>query len=374
MGYRQHKPANGSWQSGFSILELLLALALGLVVISGIVQLFVGNSRTYELVNAQSRLQENARFAFEFISGAARSAGYYGCAPEPQYVIKGLAGSWNTIPEYDLTRPVGGFEALGSGSYAPDNLLTLPRSESGTDTNVHLAGNGIDSTVLDRRSDIVIFRSLRQPVGRLAQTLQPDGDPVVYTPGGQPSYAVDDVVLVSDCEQAALIRVTGVVRGPDRVTLEHATTDGGSNFNNAQSVTTLGGDLLPATLSVLGKSYGGAATISHLDSTFFFIAPSTAANQSETQVNALWRKRGAQAPVELVQGVENMQVLYGVDTTPDGLANVNRYETIDAVDDPNEIVAVWVRLDISSPDEVAEIGGRLRRTFTKTIGIRNAGV
>ena len=40
-------------QAGFSILELLISLLLGLVVIAGIVQLFVGNSRTYEIVTAQ---------------------------------------------------------------------------------------------------------------------------------------------------------------------------------------------------------------------------------------------------------------------------------------------------------------------------------
>ena len=69
-------------QNGFSVLELLVALGLGLLVVAGIVQLFVGNSRTYEIVNAQARLQENARFAFEFISRPARMAGYSGCAPE----------------------------------------------------------------------------------------------------------------------------------------------------------------------------------------------------------------------------------------------------------------------------------------------------
>ena len=61
---------------GFSLIELMLALALGLVVVTGIVQLFIGNSQTYTVLNGQSRLQENARFGFEFITQAARSAGY----------------------------------------------------------------------------------------------------------------------------------------------------------------------------------------------------------------------------------------------------------------------------------------------------------
>ena len=360
--------------TGFSLLELMLALLLGVVVVAGIVRLFVGNSRTYDVVNAQSRLQENARYAFEFITEAARNAGYYGCAPERDFIIKGLVGAWNNIPEYNLSEPVGGYEALGGGNFAPSNLLTLPRSEGGVDTNVHQPGQGIDTTVLDPQSDLVVFRSARQPLAHLAAVLQPDGDPVVYTPGGQPAFAVDDVVVVADCEQAAMFRVTAATASGDQTVLAHATTEGGSNFNNADTVLTLGGEILPATLSVLGRSYGVSATVGLLQSTYFFIAPSTAANLVGETINALWRKQGAAAPVELVQGVDGMQIHYGIDTLVDGRANVSRYVTIDGVTDPQRIVAVRVRLDITSPDDLAEVGDRLRRSFTKTIAIRNTGV
>ena len=361
-------------QSGFSILELMIALMLGLIVVAGIVQLFVGNSRTYELVNAQSRLQENARYSFEFITEAARNAGYFGCAPEDDFVIKGLSGNWNSIPEYNLSEPVSGFDSNGDGTYGPTNLLTLPRSEGGVNLNVHFAGNGVDSTVLDTASDILILRSVRQPVARLNATLQPNGDPVLFTPGGVPAFATNDVVVLSDCEQAAMFKVTNVTTAGNTTTLAHATSGGGNNFDNATVVTTLSGENHPATLSALGRSYGVSASVGLMETTIFFIAPSTQPNEAGVNINALWRKQGAAAPVELVQGVENMQVFYGVDTTADGIPNVNRYQTISAVADVNSIVAVRLRLDVSSPDVLAEIGDRLRRTFTKTISIRNSGV
>ena len=69
-------------QSGFSIFELMIALMLGLVVVSGIVQLFSGNSRTYDLVNAQSRVQENARFAVQFLARDLRMADWAECVTE----------------------------------------------------------------------------------------------------------------------------------------------------------------------------------------------------------------------------------------------------------------------------------------------------
>ena len=60
--------------AGFSLIELLLALALGLVAVTGVVQLFVSNSRTYDVSTGQARLQENARFALDFVARAARSS------------------------------------------------------------------------------------------------------------------------------------------------------------------------------------------------------------------------------------------------------------------------------------------------------------
>ncbi|MEM7097112.1 MAG: PilW family protein [Pseudomonadota bacterium] len=359
-------------QSGFSILELMIALMLGLVIIAGIVQLFTGNSRTYELVSSQSRVQENARFAFEFISASARRSGYYGCAPETNNLAKHLVGNWNVIPEYDITAAVNGFEAQGDGTYLPNDLLTLPRTEGATNLNVHIAGNGIDGTVLDPNSDVLLFRSVGEPFTRLATTLQPDADPVVYTPGGEPQFNVNDVVIISDCEQAAMIRVTGVVAGANQTTLSYA--QGVGNFDNGANITTMDGDVIAATLSTLGRSYGQATTVGAAQTTVFFIAPSADLNNRDQEVMALWRKVGPDAPVELIQGVQNMQVHYGVDLSNDDIRNVNRYQTIDQVADVDTIVAVRVRLDVFSPDVLAETGTQLTRSFSKTIMVRNAGV
>jgi type IV pilus assembly protein PilW len=363
-------------QSGFSVLELLIALTLGLVVVAGIIQLFTGNSRTYEIVNAQARLQENARYSFQFITRAARTAGYRGCAPEPLNVAKGLIGGWDDIPEYNLRDAIDGFEANGDGTYGPTDLVGLPRSTGGVNSRVHIAGNGVDRNVLDPASDIMIFRSLERPLARLAQTLQPTGDPIVQTPNGVPSFAVNDVVVVADCEQAAMFKVTTAVAGADETTLEHTTVAAGNAFDNGENIVTEAGDIVPATLSLLGRSYGAEAVVARIETTIFFVAPSTQLNNANDSVNSLWQKSGNNAPIELVQGVDNLQVLYGIDSTPlDGVANVNRYQTIDNVADLNAVVAVRVALDVNSVDALAELGGNpLRRSFSKTISLRNTGV
>ena len=371
---RHNYQRRGGAQAGFSILELLISLMLGLVIIAGIVQLFSGNSRTYQIVNAQARLQESARYSFEFITSAAQTAGFYGCAPEAEYIANGLNGAWAVIPEYNLTEPVNGFESNGDGTYAPNDLLTLPRSEGGANLNVHINGNGIDRTLLEPGSDLLIFRTVEQPYARLDQTLQPTADPVVFTPGGEPDFNVNDVVLVADCEQAGMFTVTGVVDGADTQTLARAENPGGGPFANSDQVITLDGDVLAATLSILSRSYGEAATLGRVQSTIFFISPSVDANEAGVNINALWRKQGNEEPVELVQGVENMQIFYGVDLSNDDVVNVNQYQTIDNVVDLASIVTVRIRLDISSPDQIAGQNDRLRRTYSKTINMRNSGV
>ena len=171
-----------------------------------------------------------------------------------------------------------------------------------------------------------------------------------------------------------MFRVTGVAIAGDVTTLAHDI--GGGTFGNGADITTFSGDELPRTNSILGISYGAAATVGIFETTIFFIAPSSQVNNRNENINSLWQKAGSAEPVELVQGVENMQVLYGVDNTPnDELVNVNQYREIQDVVDVNSIVVVRVSLSISSVDELVEAGNeRLRRTYTNTVSVRNAGV
>ena len=83
--------------AGFSLIELMLALALGVVVTSGIVQLFVGNNQTYTLLTGQSRMQESARYALDFIARSARMSGYFGCDPENDKIYNSLNGVWSGL-------------------------------------------------------------------------------------------------------------------------------------------------------------------------------------------------------------------------------------------------------------------------------------
>jgi type IV pilus assembly protein PilW len=67
-------------------------------------------------------------------------------------------------------------------------------------------------------------------------------------------------------------------------------------------------------------------------------------------VPALFRRTDTAAPVELVTGVETMQIRYGVDTDGDGFANL--YRDADTVTDWSAVVMVKVALLVRSVDPV----------------------
>jgi len=205
----------------------------------------------------------------------------------------------------------------------------------------------------------------------LTQVLQPTGDPVVSAPGGNPGFGVDDIVMLANCEQAAVFRVTGMNVAGDEATLLHATSAAGNLYENADQITSPTG-LIPFTLSFLGRSYGEDANVGALETTYFYIAPSLGQDNQGNTPLALWQKAGSAGPVELVQGVEDLEVLFGIDTTlNDGIANANQYVDFDDVPDPNQVVSLRVSVAVNSVDTV-DNGNRLARTFTKTLLLRNA--
>ena len=65
---------------GFTLVELMIALLLGVIVIGGIITIFVSNQQTYRTTVAMDNAQEAFRFAQHTITRVARSAG---CPPNP---------------------------------------------------------------------------------------------------------------------------------------------------------------------------------------------------------------------------------------------------------------------------------------------------
>lgn len=340
--YRFHR------QAGVGLVEIMVAVTLSLILTAGLVQVYTGNKQTYRIQESLSRLQENGRFALDFITRDLRSAGFLGCAGTSTKTTNTLnnASSFN----WDFDQIIEGFEAASSSGWDRDPVATA----------------GIVSPYLPARDVLTIRRSLGNPVQVGAQgAMNPAGSaPItVARPHGlQPA----DVVMVTDCTDAAIFNITGITPNGANDDIVHAA--GGGSPGNAS----------PA----LGKDYTTAGAIVELMTSTYYVGTGVSGRP------ALFRQDGAAAAQELVEGVEDMQILYGIDT--DGDRTPNRYVTADQVDivaDWGDAVSTEVRLLLQTLDNnlasqanqqytfngqtFVSPDRRLRRTFTNTISIRN---
>jgi type IV pilus assembly protein PilW len=78
----------GSWRpglwsprslSGFTLIELMIAMLLGLVVIGGVISVFLANQQVYRTNEALGDVQDGSRNAFELMAQDIRNAGLTGC-------------------------------------------------------------------------------------------------------------------------------------------------------------------------------------------------------------------------------------------------------------------------------------------------------
>ena len=70
--------SNKHRQSGFSIIELLVAVTLGLFLMTALVEVLLSGNRSFTSANHLSRLQENGRIATGMIVTDLKRAGYMG--------------------------------------------------------------------------------------------------------------------------------------------------------------------------------------------------------------------------------------------------------------------------------------------------------
>ncbi|ADE14084.1 type IV pilus assembly protein PilW [Nitrosococcus halophilus Nc 4] len=327
-------------QQGLSIVEILVALTAGFILIGSITQIFANSKQGYRVQEALSRLQENGRFAIEFISRDVRSAGFFGCAGSTTRIVNTL----NNANQYawDFSTALQGFEAASPGTWAPalDTSITNP---------------------LDSR-DVITIRHA-------------SGDPtqVVLHPGGTPPGSADiqtnpgnglnqfDVVMVSDCIDSAIFQISSA--NPDTSGSLAHNTGVGTPGNATQE---------------LGKEYTNKATVIRVTTSTYYLR-----NNAEGDP-ALYRIAGNAAPQELIEGVEDMQILYGEDT--DGNREANAYVTADNVIDWNNVINVRLSLllqtledNLAATPQPYTFNGatttpndrRLRRVFTATVNLRN---
>lgn len=139
-------------QSGFSLVEIMIALLIGLFLLGGILQMFSASQQTYRMQRNLARLQENGRFALDFITHDIRMTGNWGC----------LIGT-NT----DIT--------------GEDNNINVLTVDDGTDTIVIKAAYSVPPTVRCLNS-VITDPTYLDPSSTIAYKIYtlPNANPTLY--------------------------------------------------------------------------------------------------------------------------------------------------------------------------------------------------
>ncbi len=65
-------------QKGFTLIELMIAALLGIILLGGMIQIFIGSSQTFRVQRAIAEVQDKGRTAMDFISREIENAGFGG--------------------------------------------------------------------------------------------------------------------------------------------------------------------------------------------------------------------------------------------------------------------------------------------------------
>lgn len=353
-------------QSGLSLIELMIAMALGLILTLGVVQIFLASSQTYRISDALGKVQENIRFSMGTLQYDARMAGHFGClVDEPVNQLNtGGTGYDETIYE---NPGVIGWEAANTGV---GDAFTITTLAAGSGTWSNGPGDTVPTNIQDQMipgTDFIVLSGARRADVEL--TGNPGNPANALTTDGNSGIEQGTVITVvsSDCSGGDLFQKSSAANSSS------LQKDSGGSPGNVNPSGGFAGE------------YDDDAAVYVFTSTAYFIGKRCA-----TCEPALFRERldagGTGDAVELAEGVENMQILYGVATGVNKGADT--YVTATNVTDWNGVVSVRMALLFRSGDNVtdtAEAGvfnlasteittesdRRTRVVGLSTVGIRN---
>ncbi len=317
-------------QQGITLIELMIALVIGLLATGAMLKVYVDSSQLYRFNEGLARIQENGRFATEFIRRDARVAGFWGCY-HGATLTNGISTDATDHPRYESSDIIG---TNNDGLYDADSITF----------------SGAGGSVATVSSNM---------------TLADSAIPISSTG----NFELGEALLISDCETADIFQLTSIGGSSPSLTLEH-----------------------DAELSKAYAA--GSTLYRVQQTTFCIAEGTDPAQPSLRQlVNPTSDQTCQDHGDELVEGIENMQVWFGEDTDADsegagGDYTANRYVPPDTSDlDMDRVVSVRIFLLARSlndnlttepspyyfvdPVAIIPTDKRLRKVFTTTITLRN---
>lgn len=309
-------------QIGLSLVEMMVALVIGLLVLLGLVQTMGASRAAYQLSAGVARTQENARFAMEAIQRDLRMAGHLGCVndqarlqPTAEGVnLQFLTAAERTAGNYPAVAPALRFDLGLQGFEAPNTapgttVVALPSGKA-----VKATSNGwspaLPTAIFNlgpiAGSDVVVMRYF-SPVGvglaAGSPTFGAGGSTASFAPvstnnsvtGGLPAGQAQ-LFGISDCATASVFM--GQVPNP---------ATGVISFNQATAPNKSG------FLAEEQTFRPEQATLYRAESVVYYVGVGSGADAPPSLYRATLNGSGNYVTEEIVEGVESLQLLYGMD-------------------------------------------------------------
>ena len=276
---------------GFSLIEFLVAMAIGLVVVAAVGFVYVGSRQTFRAQDAMARMQESARYAYELLAQDVRQAGLLGCPATTTRNVLNNSSWYGGVQDMPLVGYDAGVGTTGIASaLAGRDALTVLRADNTGEYIISDHDDAAENFGLTGAHDLNV------------------GEVVVACDPSQGHAAIFQITNIPPSGRVGFN--TGAASAPGNCAKHLGPTD------------VCGGG--PGT----GFLFGNGSRLIRLSGVTYYIRNNTAGEPS------LYRQRlsavggnAATAAEELVEGVENMQITYGVDTDATADGQVNAYQT-----------------------------------------------
>lgn len=124
---------------GFSLVELMVAITIGLLLLAALVTLFVNNSLARNEIDKSSQQIENGRYAMQILADEVRHAGYYGAlANAPTVSVVSLPDPCSTAladVQSGLGLPLQGYAGAATATALDPGKLACLNSVAGYKPN-----------------------------------------------------------------------------------------------------------------------------------------------------------------------------------------------------------------------------------------------
>lgn len=324
-------------QTGLTMLEILIVMGLSVILLSGLVEIVLAHKQTNQLQKSLSEIQGNGRYAVDYLRMDLRRAGYAGCLPG------GLSAA-----NSQLTSSI-------SADYQTAVLQNISFEQTFSSTNPGVNSDSIQiASALGSGANLIAdMSSVNAPI---------------EIPGSQ-EIKKNSVAVISNCEDGDVFYITKITD-----------TSGSGDYDDCAAA---GSSCL---LEHVAGSYNQTGSLSKQYRTDARVFPVRSRLYSVLTQTGYENSLQVSGEGKLVDGVENMQILYGEDGT-DADQVADYYVPLDEVVDINNVVSLKISLlmrsslknlsanamkyDFSGASNLVGPDKRLRKVFNTTIALRN---